>query len=401
VHAPRLIARLVWSLALAGLFLISGCKGCKDQPKQGRRTIATLASARGDVQHRAAGTMRWSGAKTGEKLAARDAVKTGGGAGATVLFSTGSKLELDEKTLVIIEAPRAKGKKTKVAPAVARVERGVVRGQVAAGSAIELTRPGGGSTRVAATGTTPLKLRISAGDKGALRIASLGGSATVSAGDQRVELKDKQGVAVAAGDGGKTLGKKIVLPAYPQLLNPAVDAQRSATNIELSWRAVEGAARYHVQLAKTTSFDDLVHDTFVNDTAWRIAKLKPGSYVWRVATASGEGWEGEFGFARRFVVKSTPPAPPRRVAKLVSPLAGRVMAAKDGKSTVIFRWEPIAGVDRYTLVIAKDAKLSEVIDRKESKQRRRRLRLPIGSYHWGIFGPPRDGKPEPLFDSPP
>lgn len=82
-----------------------------------------------------------------------------------------------------------------------------------------------------------------------------------------------------------------VPPSTPT--GPAVEWPDPATAI-LSWSPSQGAVKYNVEIADTLSFTNPIRDTTANTRYVPTAKLKPGTWYWRVqalnATSEPSGW---------------------------------------------------------------------------------------------------------------
>lgn len=387
-----------WGIALALLLCTGGA--CDKQDQKGKAGaqpgVAVLQKIAGEVSHRPAGTLRWTDAKKGMTLRARDAVKTGKRASATVVFSGGGKLEVDEQTLIIVELPKTSPDKKGASIAVARVEKGTVRGVAQPGAKpLEVVSQAGKRTRISAT-TQPVTFRVRAREGEKLEVAALKGAAKVQVGEEVVDLKTNEAVDVEK----KKLGPVGALPAFPELSSPAVDEALRGQDVKLSWKSVEGAVRYRVQLARSLDFSDLILDNITETARWTIARLAPGKYVWRVSSTNARGWEGEFGFARRFRVAKPQPQS-RPTSRLLSPRPDASVVTTEAKMSVNFRWKAAEGAKSYLLVVARRKNLRRRVARIKVKEGTSYLlRLRQGTFYWGVYAIGDAGKKTPLFESP-
>lgn len=374
---------------LACLVLVAGaCKEKGAPPAKSKTPVAQLARMVGEVGHRPAETLVWQQAAQGMGLHDHDAIKTGKGAAATVSF-TGArklKLEIEELSLVIIDAPAespaAPSKKPR-AVRVARVEKGTVRGVIAPGAApVKVVTPDGETTQIEAAGTeaVPFRLRVNKGGK--LEVAVLKGSARVRSGSSEVMLKPQQVVEV----GPKQVSQPVDLLPYPVLVAPPVDAKvQAGTEMELRWTPVEGAAMYRVQVSHMVSFSERLYDNTIMGPSFQLpAPRAMQTYVWRVSSVDKAGRESEFGYARRFHVET-----------VQSAIAGQLLHPPDNaglpfvrgqKNPVAFRWQGEA--EQYELVVARAPSLKQgVVARHRVKTTEEVLTtLRSGAYYWGVFG---------------
>jgi hypothetical protein len=390
---------------LAVALSIGGCSSCskpsekpKPQPKQ--QAVAKLTKVVGSVDYRAAKTLTWRPASLRMALYHRDALKTGSGSRSHVTFKSGAELEIEERSLVVIEAPEVTEeptpakRKDKKPVQVARLEKGTLRGVAKPGMpAVQVVTPDGRTTEIRAKGDEPVPFRIRSRKGGKMEVAVLKGTAEVRSGEDRVVLKPRQVVDVSKSE----LSQPVTLPPYPELTAPPVDAKVEAgTEMELRWQPVDTAAMYRVQVSHQVSFGERLHDTTVVGLQFRLpAPEAKRTYVWRVASVDAQGRESEFGFARRFHVERSEAA----TGQLLAPIdnAGFQYVKKPGP--VFFRWKG-EGSD-FVLVIARDPSLKKrVVFRRRCKEPAEKIKgLRAGTYYWGVFvGRGRSSKP--LFDKP-
>jgi len=391
-------------LALA--VVASGCSDDKvDQKPAGKaQAVAELSKKEGQVDHRAAKTLTWASAKLKMALFHRDALKTGKGSAANVRFKTGAELEIEELSLIVIEAQPepdpaqpAPKKKPARAPAlqVARLEKGTLRGVVKPGApAVRVVTPDGQTTEIRAQGDEPVPFRIKA-RKGKLEVAVLKGTASVSSGGRSVVLKPRQVVDI----GAKEISKPVELLPYPELNAPPVDAKMTAgSEMELRWKAVEGAAMYRVQVSHQVSFVERLHDTTVVGALFKLPAPKSGqTYVWRVSSVDGAGRESEFGFARRFHVATANKT--ELPGQLLSPTQNAGIQYVGKPRPVEFSWKGEGGP--YTLVVARHESLEKrVVVRRRARGTSFTINtLGRGVYYWGVYvGRGKDR--QPLFEKP-
>ena len=95
--AAGAVAIVAWGLLWLGA---SGAGRMPTSPP-----IASLASSVSDVRRRASGTLVWEELATGADLSQGDAIFVPPASSATVMFRDGTRLELNENTLVALEAP--------------------------------------------------------------------------------------------------------------------------------------------------------------------------------------------------------------------------------------------------------------------------------------------------------
>jgi len=281
-------------------------------------TTARFATLEGSVQVKRAGTLVWVNADSNMTLTKLDLVRTGSGATAEIRFFNGDVFHVRPDSLITIEegSDNPASKSRQVALAIQSGEanfqtapRNVQGGSTTIRTPTVLTTAGeetAGNINVAESGDTGIKVF-----RGQLGAETKTG--------EKFSLKGNEGVKV---DNAGKAGPKIALPEIPRLLAPPHQAEISYVNPArsttlLAWRAVPGAAFYHVVVDYNPNFSRPV----VDRREWRnpsmeLQGLEVGTYYWKVAVLDKEGIEGNFSEFASFRVSkptamaSTAPTPP-------------------------------------------------------------------------------------------
>ncbi len=82
--------------------------------------------------------------------------------------------------------------------------------------------------------------------------------------------------------------------ATVSVMLPLSGAILDATNADLFWYAVPGAASYRVQVATDEDFASVVMDTTATDAQASVASLPAGAYFWRVQAVTVDGTASDF-----------------------------------------------------------------------------------------------------------
>jgi hypothetical protein len=372
-----------------------------DKPPPQRQVVARLSALKGSVDHRKAATLVWAAAHASLELFHRDAVKTGPLSSARVTFAGGSQLEIDEQSLVVIEAPPERPAAAATTPSpptavtqVAQVERGSVRGVSQPGApAVKVVTPDGQVAHITAEGNEAVPFRVRVQPGGKLEVAILKGKARVeSATGDAVTVSERQVVEVTK----QKISAPVVLPPFPELLSPAVDAKfHAGSRVLLKWSPIAGAALYRVQVSDSVTFERRITEETVTVPELSLAGPKPGStYVWRVSSVDAQGHEGEFGFARRFVVLTATPPPQDQ---LLSPPENAGVQFTSAPRPVTFSWK--SETRSVELVVARGKDLQRVVLRRRVKGATSVVipGLGAGDYYWGVYAVTPEGK-RPLFE---
>ena len=142
---------------------------------------------------------------------------------------------------------------------------------------------------------------------------------------------------------GPLLAGLVHAPAMAATPKPSgLTSQSGVTAVVLSWKPVQGATYYHVQVAASSSFDTPVLDVMTTNTHATPTQVVPfGRVYWRVAATKGIGWSkwasGSFNRSQRSGPILTEPADG---ADLDQP-----------EHPPVLRWDPVPGARSYVVEI--------------------------------------------------
>jgi tRNA A-37 threonylcarbamoyl transferase component Bud32 len=385
--SDRRRVRLRWMLTLLGLLVLTAgalplWRYLSPSPTPLAATskrpadvpIAALKKIVGEVQHRPREQVEFSTAKKGMDLFHLDAIKTGARSYAQVSFKAGGKLEVQDWTTVLVEAPDPEEKLP-----VARVKKGTVYTVVQPGRALRVISPGGRESVVRAEGDRPMKLRMRKRGDG-LELAVLDGKAKVGTAGKTALVGSGHFVDV-----GRRPMAPAKLPPYPELVSPVVDGTVTGS-IVLRWRALGNAKKFHVQVNRSSLFVGNRIDTQTGETYLVLppGTIKPERYIWRVSAINAAGREGEFGFARRFTLAASKAL--TYSAEDFTPRANIIVSVIKETARVPFRWPVMAR--KRTLVVTQGKR---VVARRAARGRGVAVWLKPGDYYWKLVD--RDGTP--------
>jgi len=142
-------------------------------------------------------------------------------------------------------------------------------------------------TRGAVAGVRGTRFRVSAQDDGTRRLETLEGKVALSAEQAEVE--------VAGGQGSRAKAGMPPEPPRPLLAAPTLVAPRSGVFTsapQVSWRRLDGAASYRVQVARTADFAAAVQTYGTSGTALAVPGQPRGKWFWRVMAVDPDGFVG-------------------------------------------------------------------------------------------------------------
>ena len=137
-------------------------------------------------------------------------------------------------------------------------------------------------------------------------------------------------------------------------------------------------------------------------TSLRLLGLVPGTYVWRVSSLDDQGREGEFGFARRFMVyapRAAAPAPMEEAQVTALPADFGIFKVASLPTSVELSWT--GGRQPYRVVVARRPGLDKAV-LVEKTLADSSVTIPIlkqGVYYWGVFTLSTGGKQRALLSA--
>jgi len=142
-------------------------------------------------------------------------------------------------------------------------------------------------------------------------------------------------------------------PMIPVLLSPPDSLRNAASNIAFSWKPVPNLIGYHLQVSKTSTFDQTIYDmASVVSTKQEIGPLEFGAiYFWRVRADTRGGtsaWSEIFTFRT---------ADPPMIPVLISPPDGLRNAA----SSIALSWNPVPNLIGYHLQVSKTSSFDQMV----------------------------------------
>jgi hypothetical protein len=322
-------------LAVGGALLLLDLRPAPVRAAAGPE-IARLSHVDGGVRVRSAGTLVWERTAVDEPLGAGDAIFVQPGGAASVVFRAGAVVELEERSLIIIEQPDSGADRLNVLEGSVVAAAGSARLSVQSGGERALVAPGGAVSVEAGEGMSLLEGRAIVGSE------EVGASPTVAlvspprghrlyvssfpaavalrwdgdaARSQTLEVSRERSFAtrVASGPGAagffvaqvdaagpwywRTVGPDgaassevrkfvVILDRPPRPFAPApgeIVLAPQGVQVPFWWTAVAGAAGYRVDVAADAAFQRIELSEPVNGPGlWAQLDLPEGVYFWRV-----------------------------------------------------------------------------------------------------------------------
>lgn len=257
----------------------------------------TFLRVQGNVEYRRGERGAWKRAGENDRLNPGDWVKTSAGASATVRFADGSEYTLRANTMVHLSSQTNRfGRNEQVA-------------EMAFGWVELSTESNTGRVK-----TPKSEARIRSSSEGMVsfdrarnesRFASYEGGMEVTSANGQTQTLGALQQAVQIGD---LLSAPTSLPSKPKLSFPPNDRQfdLASKEIRLTWRGVQGAARYALQISRNRLFaNPIIDDPDRSITSARLGLRGEGTFFWQVAAISGDGSRGPWSQPKAFHVSKS------------------------------------------------------------------------------------------------
>lgn len=253
---------------------------------------AQVVSVQGEVEVRRGAAGPWRGVQKGMMLEAGDTLRTGGGSQVELVFRNQTYYELRSNSQLRIPASDVADEGGQAV--------GVDYGWV------DLTTSGSGSrieTPDAAAQVDEDSAASIAVGEGEGRFMTYRGKMEVSSADGETRTVGELEQVRQGTDG---LSQAERLPRPPRLVEPADHHEAtwrrgSEDEVLLAWEPVEGAARYHLQVSESYLFvDNLIEDDDRAKTSATLGVRDQGSFLWRVAALTEDGYPGPWSQAQSF-----------------------------------------------------------------------------------------------------
>ncbi|MBN2322980.1 MAG: hypothetical protein JXQ30_04540 [Spirochaetes bacterium] len=164
----------------------------------------------------------------------------------------------------------------------------------------------------------------------------------------------------------------------PELIAPGMGDELLPGAVTFSWKGVEGAVAYHVQLSASSTFASFLEDEVLpyDETTYESSSLSDGKYYWRVAASDGLNWS-DWSTTYTFAVATQIGVP-----RLYSPKYGETLTTNKPS----FTWSKVTGAEAYEIWVASDEKFQNLIikDRTKDTTYESEVTFPNGKYLWMV-----------------
>ncbi|MBN2602295.1 MAG: FecR domain-containing protein, partial [Candidatus Marinimicrobia bacterium] len=271
--------------------------------KRVKSISAILSEKKGKVQSRKKDQTIWYDANKDQELNEKEHIRTLSSASGEIAFVDGSKLNLNENSLAVIEAMKQDLVKNTNTSSVV-----VLQGDIMAYLSGQNTK---NQMNVSVPGVeTEIRsrsFRASRDENNVTKFANYDGEIDVKAGGAAVTIGKNEGTSIAPGEKPKE-ARKLLEP--PKILSPGQKEKFYTSTVSIQWEKVNTAKGYFLQIAPVRSFSERIVDQNVGtNPGFKWNSNTTGVFYIRVASIDKEDFTGTFSSPVEFYIDKdiTPP----------------------------------------------------------------------------------------------
>ena len=264
---------------------------------------AILSEKKGKVQSRKQDQLVWFDTNQNQELAEKEHVRTLTSSSGEISFIDGSRLNLSQNSLAVIEAMKQDLIKNTSKSSVV-----VLQGDVLAyltsqnkKNDVNVSVPG------VQTDIRSRNFRTSRDENNVAKFANYDGEIDVQAAGGSVTLKKNEGTSIAPGE--KPNEARKLLDA-PNVITPEPKTKIFSDLLEIKWNDVPTAKAYRIQICTERAFSDMLLDEITNErTTYPWKSNETGVFYLRIASIDKQNFTGSFSNPIEFYLgkDKTPP----------------------------------------------------------------------------------------------
>jgi len=264
---------------------------------------AILSEKKGKVQSRKKDQTIWYDSNKNQELNEKEYIRTLSSASGEISFVDGSKLNLNENSLAVIEAMKQDLIKNTNTSSVV-VLQGDIMAYLSGQSSknqVNVSVPG------VETEIRSRSFRASRDKNNVTKFANYDGEIDIKAAGAAVTIGKNEGTSIAPGEKPEE-ARKLLNP--PKILSPGPKEKFYTSTVSIQWEQITGAEGYHLQIAPVRSFSERIIDQHISRKAgFKWNSNTTGVFYFRVASIDEEDFIGIFSSPVEFYIDKdiTPP----------------------------------------------------------------------------------------------
>ena len=273
------------------------------QTKRVKSISAILSEKKGKVQSRKKDQTIWYDSNKNQELNEKEHIRTLSSASGEISFVDGSKLNINENSLAVIEAMKQDLIKNTNTSSVV-----VLQGDIMAylsgqnnKNQVNVSVPG------VETEIRSRSFRATRDKNNVTKFANYDGEIDVKAGGAAVTIRKNEGTSIAPGEKPKE-ALKLLDP--PKILSPGPKEKFYTSTVSIQWERNSAAKGYYLQIAPVRSFSERIVDQKVGtNPGFKWSSNTTGVFYIRVASIDKEDFTGVFSSPVEFYIDKdiTPP----------------------------------------------------------------------------------------------
>jgi hypothetical protein len=249
---------------------------------------AILSERKGKVQSRKQDQSVWFDANQNQELIEKEHVRTLTGSSGEISFLDGSRLNLSQNSLAVIEAMKQDLIKNTSKSSVV-----VLQGDVLAyltsqnkKNDVNVSVPG------VQTDIRSRNFRTSMDENNVAKFANYDGEIEVQAAGSSVTLKKNEGTSIAPGEKPKE-ARKLLDP--PTVITPEPKTKIFSNILDIKWNKITNAKGYRIQISTKRAFSEMLLDEATDErTTYQWQSKATGVFYLRIASIDKENFTGPF-----------------------------------------------------------------------------------------------------------
>ncbi len=323
--------------------------------RKGGEVIGSVVFKKRSASRKYTDSVIWEEIAQESEIYNYDAIRTMEYSSATLTLKDGTKIELDQNTMLVVIM--------KEQGVDINFDRGGVSAENTSGTNTAVTL----NSKDASISLSKGDISINSDDSG-MNIHLNSGSAKVAAGGKELSINPNEMAMLK--DGKAESGKERLLPKYPGRNLNLLSYGKTAP-VNFSWESdLPGEAK--IEISMNSRFAPL-YKTFSTKKSQYEYDIPPGDYYWRVVKGNTKSRAVKFS-----VLSDQRP-------EQIAPYKNQRLTLTEGTELVTFRWDRSRHAVNYEVTVARDSAFSDTVLKLTSRINTiSASNLAPGTYHWKV-----------------
>jgi hypothetical protein len=299
--------------------------------RTGGEAIGTITFKKRSASRRYTDNVIWEEIEQESEIFNYDAIRTMEYSSAVIALNDGTKIELDQNTLLVVVLSD-KG-----------LNINFDQGGVSARSGEGSQNPIIFNSKDATIALNEGGISINSSDSGTdIQVNS--GSAKISAEGKELQVSANETATLK--DGVAESGRASLFPLFPGQ-NSNLVTFTGSRSVAFTWRS-EPPGEVRIEISRGSDFKNILKSYTTRETGFDI-NLSSGDYYWRIVRKNSRSYPVKFS-----ILSDIRP-------RLIAPHNNQKVILTEGSGMIPFRWEKSRYASAYELTAARDSKMSDVV----------------------------------------